>query len=167
MAEEEVNEKIEHSAEMIEDEANEDHISASLNTHVDIDNHTCGQLEELRTGYAKVTLHTSEEMGVDRYGLVHGGYIFSAADFASMAAVNDPNVVLASATTQFLAPVRVGDEVMVEAKMRHKEGRKRTVLVTAYVHDIKVFEGSFSTVILDRHILKVNLSEAGNTTKEG
>jgi acyl-coenzyme A thioesterase PaaI-like protein len=110
-----------------------------------------------------VSLLTNEEMRVDSLGLVHGGFIFSAADFAAMAAVNDPNVVLSGATTSFLSPVRVDDEVIFTAKVRHKDGRKREVNVTGNVLDIKVFEATMKTVVLDKHVLKLDLMNAVKT----
>lgn len=50
-------------------------------------------------------------MKVDSHGLIHGGFLFGAADYASMLAVNDPNVVLASAEVRFLRPLKSGDTV--------------------------------------------------------
>lgn len=131
-----------------------------LNTHELIDNRFSGNLDEIKEGYARVSLMTGDEMRADALGLVHGGFIFSAADFAAMAAVNDPNVVLAAANTTFLSPVRVGDQVSFEARVRHKDGRKREVTVVGSVLDIKVFEGSFKTVVLEKHVLKLNLMNA-------
>ena len=128
-----------------------------LKTHEMLNSSLSGDLEKLEDGYALVRLYTTEDMRADKLGLVHGGYIFSAADFAAMAAVNEPNVVLAGCDCQFLSPVRVGDEVKVEAKVRHKEGRKRNVSVTAHVYDIKVFEAEFKTVVTEQHVLKVSL----------
>lgn len=131
-----------------------------LRTHDLTNSAYSGELDELREGYAKVTLMTTEDMRVDSYGLVHGGFIFCAGDFAAMAAVNEPYVVLAAATTSFLSPVRVGDQVVFEAKVRHKDGRKRDVNVIGSVSDIKVFEATFKTVILEKHILKLDLMNA-------
>jgi acyl-CoA thioesterase len=111
----------------------------------------------MEAGYAKIMLETNEVMRVDELGLVHGGFIFSAADFAAMVAVNEPNVVLASSNCLFLAPVRVGDMVSFEATEHQKEGRKRNVTVRGFVHDIKVFEGEFKTVITERHVLRLDL----------
>ena len=130
-----------------------------LVTHTRINQALSGEIDKLDVGYARVILETIDEMSADDLGLVHGGFIFSAADFAAMAAVNDKNVVLASASSQFLAPVKVGDNVVFEAKVRQKEGRKRNVHVKGFVLDIKVFEAEFSTVILERHILKLQLLE--------
>lgn len=129
----------------------------ALNTHERINTVYSGEILKMEPGYAKIKLETIEAMRADEVGLVHGGFIFSAADFAAMAAVNEPNVVLASCNCLFLAPVRVGDTVMLEASEHQKEGRKRNVTVRAYVHEIKIFEGEFKTVITERHVLRLDL----------
>ncbi|MBD3798367.1 MAG: PaaI family thioesterase [Sulfuricurvum sp.] len=136
----------------------------SLNTHERINTVYSGEVVKLESGYAKVSLDTIETMRADELGLVHGGFIFSAADFAAMAAVNEPNVVLASCNCLFLAPVRVGDNVTFEATEHQKEGRKRNVTVRGFVHDIKVFEGEFKTVVTERHVLRLDLMK--NVEKE-
>jgi len=137
----------------------------TLRTHDMINNRYSGDLDELKEGYARVSLVTNDEMRVDSYGLVHGGFIFCAADFAAMAAVNDPNVVLSSSESNYLAPVRVGDEVVFEAKVRHKDGRKRDVHVIGSVLDIKVYEATLKTVVLESHVLKLNLMKASKTNE--
>ena len=128
-----------------------------LNTHEKIEVSLCGDIDELKKSYSKVILTTTESMRADEVGLVHGGFIFSAADFAAMSAVNERNVVLASSACQFLAPVRVGDAVTFEAHERQKEGRKRSVHVIGSVLDIKVFEGEFKTVVTDNLVLNLTL----------
>ncbi|MDO9057343.1 MAG: PaaI family thioesterase [Sulfuricurvum sp.] len=129
----------------------------ALNTHERINTVYSGEIIKLESGYAKVVLDTTEVMRADDVGLVHGGFIFSAADFAAMVAVNEPNVVLASCNCLFLAPVRVGDSVTFEATEHQKEGRKRNVTVRGFVHEIKVFEGEFKTVVTERHVLRLDL----------
>ncbi|MDD5716744.1 MAG: hotdog domain-containing protein [Sulfuricurvum sp.] len=128
-----------------------------LMTHEKINTVYSGEILELKPGYVKVELETNEVMRADEVGLVHGGFIFSAADFAAMAAVNEPNVVLASCSCLFLAPVRVGDIVVFEATEHQKEGRKRNVTVRGFVHEIKIFEGEFKTVVTERHVLRLDL----------
>ena len=137
----------------LEDEEN----SIFLATHENINRDLSGELLKLERGYVKSRLTTISEMVVDDQGLIHGGFIFGAADFAAMAAVNEKNVVLVGSDCQFLSPVKFGDEVNFVARVRHKEGRKRNVYVEAHVLDIKVFEGEFKTVITDRHVLKLKL----------
>ena len=153
-------------AEELEEETTEENEQADLSsgvalrTHDMINSRYSGDLDELKDGYARVNLLTNDEMRVDSLGLVHGGFLFCAADFAAMAAVNDPNVVLASSNSSFLSPVRVGDQVVFEANVRHKDGRKREVRVVGKVLDIKVFEATLKTVVLDKHVLKLDLMNA-------
>ncbi len=128
-----------------------------LQTHEKINQNLSGEITLLKIGYVELLLKTTPEMLADEKGLIHGGFIFSAADYAAMAAVNEKNVVLVAGETQFLSPVKLYDEVKFIAKVRQKEGRKRNVHVEAFVYDIKVFEGEFKTVITEKHILKLKL----------
>ncbi len=128
-----------------------------LKTHEEINRDLTGELQKIELGYVELKLITREEMVADDQGLIHAGFIFSAADFAAMAAVNEKNVILVGSECQFLSPVRLGDEVNFIAKVRHKDGRKRNVHVSAFVFDIKVFDGEFVTVITERHVLKLKL----------
>lgn len=123
------------------------------NTHLDISTRLCGEPIHLDDGTATVSLKTVDEMGADAHGLVHGGFVFGAADYAAMLAVNDPNVVLGSAETRFIAPVRVGDVVDAKAIVSAEKGKKRTVDVQASVGDVLVFEGTFTTFVLENHVL--------------
>ena len=128
-----------------------------LQTHQSINRDLCGEIEKMEVGRVEVRLTTTSDMVADDQGLVHGGFIFSAADYAAMAAVNEKNVVLVACDSQFLSPVKFGDEVNFVAKVRHKEGRKRNVHVKGYVLDIKVFDGEFKTVVTEKHVLKLKL----------
>ncbi|TKI70324.1 PaaI family thioesterase [Sulfurimonas crateris] len=130
-----------------------------LKTHEEINRDLCGEIEKMDIGYVKLKLVTTHDMIADSKGLIHGGFIFGAADYAAMAAVNERNVVLVASNCQFLSPVKFGDIVNFTAKVRHKEGRKRNVRVTGNVLDIKVFDGEFKTVVTDRHVLKLKLTE--------
>ena len=124
-----------------------------LNTHLKIDQTLSGKVEELREGYAKISLQTTTIMIADKEGLVHGGFIFSAADFTAMAAVNDPYVVLAKSETKFLAPVKVEEVVYFEGTIIEQEGSRAIVEVVGKVGEKKVFEGSFYTATLKKHVL--------------
>ena len=130
-----------------------------LKTHEKVNHDLNGEIQKLENGYVELKLVTISEMIADEYGLVHGGFIFSAADYAAMLAVNEKNVVLVASDCQFLSPVKFGDIVNFTAKVRHKEGRKRNVHVTGHVLDIKVFDGLFKTVVTERHVLKLKLME--------
>lgn len=124
-----------------------------LNTHLKIDKGLCGTVIALEEGYAAVELQTTPQMAADDQGLVHGGFIFGAADYAAMAAVNEPTVVLAAAQCRFLAPSRIGDELLFKAKCIENDGKKYKVTVIAYCGETEVFEGEFKTVVTPKHIL--------------
>jgi acyl-CoA thioesterase len=164
MSEEEV-EAIEDSE--FEDHESEDENKVYLQTHERINSDFSGEIIKLERGYVEVRLTTTVDMLADEEGLIHGGFIFSAADYAAMAAVNERNVVLVGTDCQFLSPVKFHDEVNFIAVVRHKEGRKRNVHVEAYVLDIKVFEGEFKTVVTDRHVLKLKLLEDEDAAPSG
>lgn len=146
MAKETPEEEIEHEEEQ-----------ESIKTHNLISNSLCGEVDYIANGTCKVRLELIEEMRADDMGLIHGGFIFSGADYAAMVAVNERNVVLAASSCQFLSPAKVGDTVIFDAKVRHKDGRKRNVHVTGHILDIKIFEAEFKTVVTERHVLKLNL----------
>ena len=124
-----------------------------LKTHLGIDRRLCGEPLHLQEGGASVRLATLPEMGADDHGLVHGGFVFGAADYAAMLAVNDPNVVLGAAEVRFLKPVRAGEDVIAEARVVEEAGRKRRVEVTARRGDDEVFRGTFTCFVLDQHPL--------------
>ncbi|MDY0117901.1 MAG: PaaI family thioesterase [Sulfurimonadaceae bacterium] len=133
--------------------------SVYLQTHEEISRDLCGELIKLERGYVESRLVTSSAMVADSEGMIHGGFVFGAADFAAMACVNERNVVLVGSDCQFLAPVKIGNEINFVARVRHKEGRKRNVHVEGFVLDIKVFEGEFKTVVTERHVLRLKLLE--------
>ncbi len=139
-----------------------------IKTHERINQDLNGEVIKIEHGYVELRLTTIPEMVADDIGLIHGGFIFSAADYAAMLAVNERNVVLVGSDCQFLSPVKFHDEVNFIARVRHKEGKKRNVHVEAYVLDIKVFEGEFKTVITEKHVLKLKLlDDADIDEREG
>lgn len=128
-----------------------DHLG--VRTHRGIQSRLCGTVTHREPGSATVVLVTTPEMGADAHGLVHGGFVFGAADYAAMVAVNDPNVVLGSAETRFTAPTRVGDSVVCAASVTDEKGRKKVVHVACTVDGRPVMEGTFTTFVLDHHVL--------------
>jgi acyl-coenzyme A thioesterase PaaI-like protein len=122
------------------------------NTHPKIDHGLCGEILKLGEGLAEVELETDARMSTDDRGLVHGGFIFGAADYAAMLAVNDPNVVLGAASVTFSAPTRVGERVHFKARVHGEKGRKRDVGVEAHVGATRVFDGTFTCFVLDHHV---------------
>lgn len=126
---------------------------AAPQTHLRIDPSLCGAPRRLDDGRAEVTLATTAAMAADEQGLVHGGFVFGLADYAAMLAVNHPRVVLGAATSKFLRPLRVGDEVVAVATRTAVTGRKHTVAVEVRRGEEAVMTGEFTCLVLDRHVL--------------
>lgn len=147
----------ERSLDELEEEF--DNLEANLKTHQKVNKEYCGVLDSLKMGYAKVVLMTNVDMQTGDYDMVHSGFIFSSANYAAMCAINDENTVVVSNKAQFLSPVRVGDELIFEAMVRHKEGKRRSIKVKGYTSGVKILECEFSTVTLERHPLKLQLTE--------
>lgn len=125
-----------------------------IKTHKSINQFFCGEpidIEDGKRGLLK--LKTVEEMKADEKGLVHGGFIFSAADYLAMITVNHPNVVLGSANVRFAKPVKLGDEILFKSEVLSGDGRKSLVKVDGFVNDKKVFEGEFICYNLQEHVL--------------
>jgi acyl-coenzyme A thioesterase PaaI-like protein len=125
----------------------------NVETHRRLNPALCGAPGALGTGTAEVLLHTTADMAADDEGLVHGGFVFGAADHAAMLAVNHPLVVLASASCTFTAPVRVGETVRCTAERTAIDGRKHHVRVVATVDDRTVFTAEFLAAVPSRHVL--------------
>lgn len=125
----------------------------TVNTHLGISHRLCGTPGTLKDGFATARFVATKDMGADAHGLVHGGFVFGLADHAAMLAVNDPNVVLGSAETRFLAPVKVGDEVLAEALVKEIKGKKRVIEVSAKVGETQVLSGTMTAFVLEAHVL--------------
>ncbi len=123
------------------------------NTHPKIDRALCGEPVSLAEGEATARFVATDAMNTDERGLVHGGFVFGLADYAAMLAVNDPHVVLGSADVRFVAPVKVGDEVIASAKVTEEKGKKRVLAVSAKVGDTEVLAGTMVAFVLEKHVL--------------
>lgn len=126
----------------------------NVHTHKKTNASLCGSPIKVEEGYSLVSLQTTEEMGVDDFGLVHGGFVFGLADYAAMIAVNHPNVALGAADVKFLKPVRVGEMLTAEARLDAREGKKHNVSVRVERKGETVFEGTFVCFVLERHVLE-------------
>ena len=126
-------------------------------THLEIDRRLSGEPIELSPGRARLASEARSEMAADDRGLVHGGFVFSLADHAAMLAVNEPNVVLSSAEFRFLAPVRVGEQMVATAEVVGTDGAKHEVEVTVEAGSVAprpVASGTFRAVVTARHVLE-------------
>lgn len=81
-------------------------------------------LEEVRKGYARVSMVVREDM-LNGHGFAHGGMIFALADSAFAYVCNGANhaSVAAQASIVFLDKVREGETLIAEAEEVAREGR--------------------------------------------
>lgn len=122
-------------------------------THERLDAALCGTPLQLAPGTATVELVATAAMAADAHGLVHGGFVFGLADHAAMLAVNEPTVVLVSAESRFLRPVRPGDRLRAEARVTQAAPPRYAVSCTVAREGEPVFEGSFSCHVPRQHVL--------------
>jgi len=134
-------------------------LNDDLKTHHKIKSILVGNLVAMSKNSSKVVLQTTQEMSVDEFGLIHSGFLFGSAEYAAVAAVNEPNVVVIGCRSKFFAPAKVGDLITFEAKGRFEDARKREIKVIGMINEIKVFEGLFQAVLLERHILQTKIDE--------
>jgi len=124
-----------------------------IKTHKKIDRNLCGTPLEVSEGFSRIELLLTENMAADETGLIHGGFVFGLADYSAMIAVNHPNVVLGSSDVKFLKPLKQGDTVVAEARVENISGKKHLVRVTVENNKTKVFEGTFTCFVLEKHVL--------------
>ena len=74
---------------------------------------------------------------VNGHDIAHGGYVFLFADSAFACACNShgPATVAAAADITFVAPARLGDELVAEATERTRFGRSGIYDVTVFRDD--------------------------------
>jgi acyl-CoA thioesterase len=100
-------------------------------------------LELLDVGPGRATLRmTVREDMVNGHAIGHGGFTFSLADSAFAFACNSYNrsTVAAACEIRFLAPTRLGDELVAEAVERSRAGRDGVYDVVVRVGDTVVAE---------------------------
>lgn len=101
---------------------------------------------EIKEGYSKIKMAIRSEM-MNGLGIVHGGIAFSLADSAFAFACNSRNNLSVALDTSinFLKPVHVGDELIVEAKEIHNgksTGLYQITIMNQRNHTIAFFKGT-------------------------
>lgn len=124
-----------------------------IRTHNNVSGKLVGNPVSLETNRSVVELKSCEEMEVDETGLIHGGFSFGLADYAAMLAINHPFVVLGSATTKFIAPVKLGETMIASAQVVEEDGKKRVVTASVKVEEKIVLKTDLTCYVLDNHVL--------------
>ena len=107
------------------------------------------RLVDVLPGTATVAMTVRDDM-VNGHGIAHGGFVFSLADSAFAFACNtyDVRTVAYACTITYLAPTRLGDELVAVASERSRSGRTGTYDVTVSVGDevVAEFRGTSRTL---------------------
>lgn len=156
----EVKERIRDSQDANSEYQNEiSYEEEELQTHQKANSIFSGEVIELKEGYSKVRLMPNEDMIVDDYNLVNQGFIFSAAHLAASAAINNSKSIIINSNTKFLAPIELGNVIEFEGVAKRKDMKKSEVKVIGKMLGIKIFESDFHSIKLDRHPLKIKISQ--------
>lgn len=125
-----------------------------------------GYVYDMKENFAKTRFSTTKEMAYDEDGLVFNSFLHTAANYAAQVAINSEFLITIASRVNFLAPAKVGDIISFEAKAFFNESKKREVKVKGFINDIRVIEGSFSIIILDEHIFKIQKKQLEKQAKE-
>ncbi|PAF46369.1 thioesterase [Helicobacter sp. 12S02634-8] len=123
-----------------------------------IDRSVCGELVSLSPNKAEVFFTPTEAMICDE-GVIHMGFVFNAAAFSALCAINKKNSIIIGSEVKFLAPIEYGYELLFQASTLQSEAKKCEVKVEGFLLDIKVFEGIFYVAIFDKKLFKLRLKE--------
>ena len=133
----------------------------------DINNTFCGHVYDLSKNHAKSVFISSNEMVVDDQGLIHSAFVFSAANYVALAAINKEFAIVISSRTFFYSPLKLGDVLFLEAQaMFDENARKREIRVLGFVKEIKVFEATMQAIITDTHVFHMERPQNKKTNEE-
>lgn len=161
MAEEEVNEQNDNleieGDDLEETEVKSEYIEIKTAPLIDVEK--VGDVVTTEKNSAVTMLKTNKSMVVDSFGLVHSGFIYGAANYAALLAINEMNSITVASNTKFLAPIEDGNQIEFRATVLQSESKKREVKVEGFVLDIKVFDSIFQVAVFDKHILRLKISK--------
>lgn len=143
--------------EQVQEEVSFTSFSDALNTHVYANKTLLGNIISLEKHNAKISLQTTNQMSIDELGLIHSGFIGASAEYCASISINETNTVIIGSKVSFLAPAKLGDIIEFEGHVRFEDARKKEVDVVGKINDIKVFQGIFYAVVLEKHIFKTKI----------
>lgn len=102
------------------------------------------QLEEVRPGYARISMQVRPEF-LNGHGICHGGLMFTLADSTFAFACNSHNAptVAAGCSIEFLKPVQGNDTLTAIGQQQTQSGRHG-------IYDIRVSNGAGEVVAMFR-----------------
>lgn len=128
------------------------------NIGLDINSKLSGEVIGFKKNVANVRFTTTEDMVIDSK-LIHSGFIFSAASYAAIVALNKKNSLVIGADIKFLAPVELGHELIFKASAIQDDVKKCEIKVEGFLLDIKIFHGMFYIAVFDKKLFKLKLED--------
>lgn len=118
-----------------------------------------GQVSLIKSDRSEIIFKTLDEMAIDEHGLVHSSFLLGACEYAALTVINGENMFIQNIEAEYLAPVEVGTECIIKALVKYQGDKKKIVFVQAFKDQIKIFDGTFSILELEQHILDIKLNE--------
>lgn len=128
-----------------------------LNICNNIDADFCGDLLSANKSGAIVRFIPNEKMKMDDKNMVLPSFLLNAATYAAYAVINKKYSMIISIDCKFLAPIEVGQEIIIKAKAMQQDLKKCEVKIEAYLMDIKIFDAICALAIFDAPIFKLKL----------
>lgn len=123
-----------------------------------IDTSVCGELTSLSKNSAQSIFVPKESMISDE-NMIHSGFVFNAASYVALCAINKRNSIIIGSEVKFFAPIELGHQIVFQANIVQNESKKTEVKVEGFLLDIKVFDGVFYVVIFDKKLFKIKLKD--------
>ena len=103
-----------------------------------------GEIVDIQLGSRGVSiLETTEDMALERTGVVRGHHIFAQAESLAIAIIDADAAITALANSKFKRPVRVGERLIAKAEIVRTKGTQLVVQVVTKSGDEQVFRGKF------------------------
>ena len=131
-----------------------------------LDETFAGMVVAAREDYAKTRFRVTKDMTYDSEGLAFNGFVYTAASWAAQVAINKEYQISVASKVNFLSPVKIGDFIDFEANAFFSESKKQDVRVVGSVNEVRVFEGTFSIILLEDHILRIQKRQLDKQARE-
>ncbi|NPV71196.1 MAG: transcription factor FapR [Firmicutes bacterium] len=103
-----------------------------------------GEIVDAQLGTRGVSiLETTEDMALERTGVVRGHHVFAQAESLAIAIIDADAAITGLANSKFKRPVRVGERLVAKAEVIRTKGPQFVVQVVTKSGEEQVFRGKF------------------------
>ena len=112
-----------------------------------------GELIDLELGKVAVsTLLVTQDMVLEKAGVLHGYFMYAMADTLSLALVDAEHALTGVANVKYKVPVRAGSKLVARAEVANKRGPRYFIHVFIRSNNVEVFRAKFTIVALDDQV---------------